>query len=455
MNLATPRMSDWNAAIGARLVGGDTRFDGVFTDSREPCAGGVFIALRGPRFDGHAHVAAAVAAGAAGIMAEEEQAVTVPQWVVPDTRRALGDLGRAWRRAWGGRLGALTGSNGKTTVKEMVAAILAPLGPLLATEGNLNNELGVPLTLLRLRPAHRLAVVEMGANHPGEIAGLAALAEPDVGLVTNAGPAHLEGFGDILGVARAKGELFAGLAPDGTAVINNDDVYRDQWRSTAGDRAVLTFGREAGADVRVRPTGEDVGAAGQSLRVETPWGCDETRLPLPGPHNVMNAAAAAAMALALGATLEQVCTGLAQAPGVAGRLYRHAGCHGGCVIDDSYNANPGSLAAAIAVLAEEPGRRILVLGDMGELGDTAWQWHGRAGSMADAAGIDALYTIGPLAAEAVETFGPEGRAFTTVAELVDALVTTMDNNTTVLLKGSRAAGLDRVATELTGAGEAH
>lgn len=193
----------------------------------------------------------------------------------------------------------------------------------------------------------------------------------------------------------------------------------------------------------------------QSLVLETPWGRGETRLPLPGPHNVMNAAAAAAMALALGATVDDVTAGLARAPGVAGRLHTEVGRHGGRLIDDSYNANPGSLAAAIAVLAELPGRRILVLGDMGELGDTARQWHGRAGSMADAAGIDALYSIGPLAAEAVETFGPEGHAFTSVAELVEALVTTMDNNTTVLLKGSRAAGLDRVAAELSGAREEH
>ncbi|MFO8156431.1 MAG: UDP-N-acetylmuramoyl-tripeptide--D-alanyl-D-alanine ligase [Thiohalospira sp.] len=448
-------MSDWSNAIGARLHGGDALFDGVFSDSREPLDGGIFVALRGPRFDGHAHVASAVEAGAVGAMVEVEQPVSIPQWVVPDTRRALGDLGRAWRHAWNGRLGALTGSNGKTTVKEMVAAILEPRGPLVATRGNLNNDLGVPLTLLQLRPEHQLAVVEMGANHPGEIAVLAAMAEPEVGLVTNAGPAHLEGFGDIPGVARAKGELFAGLAAGGTAVINNDDVYRDQWRATAEGRAVLTFGREAGADVRVHPLDGEAGPDGQLLMVETPWGRGETRLPLPGPHNVMNAAAAAAMALAMGATVDEVCGGLARAPGVAGRLHNEVGCHGGRVIDDSYNANPGSLAAAIAVLAEAPGRRILVLGDMGELGEAAGEWHRRAGSMADAAGIDALFTIGPLAAEAIETFGPQGRAFTSVEELVDALVATMDNTTTVLLKGSRAAGLDRVVAKLTSAGEAH
>ena len=450
----TTRMSDWSEAIGASLEGGDAAFDGVFTDSRAPRPGAVFVALRGPRFDGHGHVQAAMEAGAVGAMVETIQPVALPQWRVDDTRAGLGRLGTAWRQAWPGRLGALTGSNGKTTVKEMVAAILGEMGPALATEGNLNNDIGVPLTLLRLRPEHQRAVVEMGANHPGEIAALTELARPEVGMVTNAGPAHLEGFGDVPGVAKAKGELFAGLPAGGTAVINCDDRFAEQWRQQAGHCAVLGFGRDAAADVRVQ--GEQALAdGGQALVLATPVGPVATSLPLPGAHNALNAAAAAAMAIALGAEAEEVATGLARVRAVGGRLDGRPGRNGARIIDDSYNANPGSLAAGVAVLAALPGRRLLVLGDMGELGDGARRWHREAGNLAREAGVDAFYGIGPLAAEAVDGFGTAGHHFEQADTLAEAVAAELDNNTTVLVKGSRAMGLDRVVAHLTGARGEH
>ncbi|MGM0412300.1 MAG: UDP-N-acetylmuramoyl-tripeptide--D-alanyl-D-alanine ligase [Pseudomonadota bacterium] len=444
MPLPEPRLSQWVPRVGGEFHGDDVAFTGVTTDSRTIAGGELFIALRGPRFDGHDHVDAALAAGAVAAMVERPVAADGPHWLVDDTGTALLNFGSAWRGAWGGTAVALTGSNGKTTVKELTAAILGQRHTTLATRGNLNNRIGVPLTLLRLSDAHDRAVIEMGANHPGEIAELTAAAVPDAALITNAGPAHLEGFGSVAGVARAKGEIFAGLPATGTALFPAESEFAGLWRELADGRAVLTFGREAG-DVRVTasPEGE-----GQRLTLETPWGTARCRLPLAGGHNADNAAAAVALALTAGATLEEVAAGLAAAAPVAGRLVRRRGRGGATLLDDTYNANPASLAAGLEVLAAAPGRRILVLGDMGELGEGGEAYHAEAGRAAAAAGIDELWAVGPLAAAAAETFGREGRPSEAQA-LAAKLQQRLDNNTTVLVKGSRAMGLEAVVTALT------
>ena len=444
MPLPEPRLSQWVERVGGELHGADVAFGGVTTDSRAVVGGELFIALRGPRFDGHDHVAAAAEAGAVAAMVDHPVAADCPQWQVADTGDGLLDLGSAWRRAWEGTVLALTGSNGKTTVKELTAAILSRRYATLSTRGNLNNRIGVPLTLLRLGDDHQRAVIEMGANHHGEIAELTAATAPDAALITNAGPAHLEGFGSVAGVATAKGEIFGGLPAGGTALFPAESPFADQWRGLAEGRTCLTFGREAG-EVRVTATPAE---AGQELVLETPWGTGRCHLPLAGSHNADNAAAAAALALAGGATLEEVTAGLEAAAPVAGRLVRRRGRGGATLLDDTYNANPASLAAGLEVLAASPGRRILVLGDMGELGGSAEDYHARAGRAAAEAGIDELWTVGDLAAAAGEAFGG-GRQWAVPGDLAAALARKLDNKTTVLVKGSRTMGLEAVVTALT------
>ncbi|MFP4606387.1 MAG: UDP-N-acetylmuramoyl-tripeptide--D-alanyl-D-alanine ligase [Thiohalospira sp.] len=444
MPLPEPRLSEWVERAGGERHGGDATFRGVTTDSRAVARGELFVALRGPRFDGHDHVASAVGAGAVAAMVDHPVDADCPQWRVADTGAGLLAFGTAWRRAWGGTVLALTGSNGKTTVKELTAAILGQRYATLATQGNLNNRIGVPLTLLRLGDDHQRAVIEMGANHPGEIAELTAAAMPDAALITNAGPAHLEGFGSVAGVATAKGEIFGGLPASGTALFPAESPFAGQWRGLAEGREILTFGQRAG-EVRVAAT---PAGTGQRLVLETPWGTGRCHLPLAGSHNADNAAAAAALALAGGATLAEVTAGLEAAAPVAGRLVRRRGRGGATLLDDTYNANPASLAAGLEVLAAAPGRRILVLGDMGELGGSAEDYHARAGEAAAAAGVDELWTVGELAAAAADTFG-HSRRWRDPGELAAELAGQLDNNTTVLVKGSRTMGLEAVVTALT------
>lgn len=425
---------------------------GVTIDTRALQPGTLFVALAGSRVDGHAFLAQARAAGAAGAVVNRAQNDRLPQWVVSNTEVALQQLARCWRAHWGGGsdastrrpLLALTGSNGKTTTKDMLATILRTGAPGGVTQGNLNNHLGVPLTLLSLREKDQWAVIEMGANHAGEIASYCEWAQPDVGLVTMAGPAHLEGFGSLDGVARAKGEIFKGLRADGVAVINADDPYADLWRGFAGARRRVEFGQNA--DVRasaVRAT-----ELGSAFTLHVGGAEVEVQLPVMGRHNVTNALAAAAMAATQGVTPEQMAQGLADFVPASGRLRRLRLAGGQTVIDDSYNANPASVRAAIATLATLPGPRLLCLGDMAELGRDAARWHAEIGSDAREKGIDALWACGALAAEAATAFGTDGRSFPDVASLVAALPVQWRRFASILVKGSRSAGMDRVVAAM-------
>ncbi len=432
---------------GGRLQGADVPVGGVGTDSRRIEPGSLFVALSGPNFDGHDFAEAAVAGGATALMVSRQLAVGVPQIVVDDTRLALGRLAGAWRHAQQDLVViGLTGSNGKTTVKEMTAAILSLRGPVLATRGNLNNDIGMPLTLLGLRAEHRYAVIEMGANHFGEIRYLARICDPDIGLVTNAGPAHLEGFGDLEGVAQAKGELFEELRPDATAIVNADDRFEEYWRGCLHGQRMIRFGLGAEAEVRGEPHGSH-------LRIHWQGDSVEVALSVPGRHNRANALAAAAAALAAGATLDEVRRGLEAFRPVHGRLEPLRGPAGMRLIDDSYNANPASLGAAIEVLAEQPGERWLVLGDMGELGEAARSLHREAGQLAADRGIDRLFALGELAAGAAEAFGPRAEVFDSHEALVARLAGEAGPQVTALVKGSRSMAMERVVQGLARAGD--
>ena len=440
----------------ARLLNGaandaDVVFTTVSTDSRQLSTGALFVALTGPNFDGHDFIIAARERGAVAALVSRPVADPLPQLRVADTRLALGQLAAAWRSRFTGPLIALTGSNGKTTLKEMIAAILRVRGRTLATEGNLNNDIGVPLTLLRLNGEHDHAVIEMGANHPGEIAYLTGLAQPDVAIINNAGPCHLEGFGDVAGVARAKGEIFQGLRPDGVAVINRDDEYADYWAGLNPGRRIMDFGLDRPAAVR----GEMLDSARNRFRLYAGGKQADIELPVPGRHNVRNALAAATATLAVGATLEDVRRGLEGLHGVGGRLQRLPGRHGGAVIHDAYNANPASLAAALEAVGAGPGRKWLVLGDMRELGPAADELHARSGSEARGAGFERLYALGEHSRAAVAAFGTGGLHF----EDVDPLVAKLNDDlrqggepAVVLVKGSRGMRMERVVVALVEAG---
>jgi UDP-N-acetylmuramoyl-tripeptide--D-alanyl-D-alanine ligase len=440
---------------GGRLAGADRAYSDVVSDSRTLQAGQLFIALRGPNFDGNEFVAAAAAAGAVGAVVEREQPVALAQIVVADTQAALERAARAWRADFRGALVGVAGSNGKTTAKEMTAAILGLAGRCLATRGNLNNHIGVPLTLLRLTGAERFAVVEMGANRAGEVAHLVEVARPTVGLITNAGAEHLEGFGSLEGVARAEGEMVAGLTAAATAVINADDAFAPLWRSSTAAR-VVTFGVRAQADFHASEVQAAVGSEGftTSFRLTAPSGAAEIRLNLGGVHNVANALAAAAAAASAGARLEHIVAGLAAVRAVQGRLQFRACVGGGWLIDDSYNANPSSVRAAIEVLATLPGRRWLVLGDMAELGEFAPDEHARVGELARSAGVERLYATGALARRAVDSFGAGAEWFTDVPALSAALreaIGTAGPDLRLLIKGSRFNRLERVVEALSAA----
>lgn len=436
-------------AMRGELHGQNRPFDGISIDTRTMRSGELFVALKGPNFDGHDYVAESAERGAAGAVVESRQDVQIAQIVVADARRALGALGAAWRRSQSALVIGITGSNGKTTLKEMAAACLATAGPTLATEGNLNNDLGVPLMLSRIEPGHRFAVIEMGANRGGEIAYLASLAEPDVVAITNAGDAHLEGFGSVEGIARGKGEILGNgdWTHPGVAVLNADDTWFDYWVSRAGDAEVVSFGIDAEATVRAKDLQND--SAGTRFVLEMPAGSVEVNLSLPGVHNVRNACAAAAIAGALGIAPEQVQSALESVRPVAGRLEPLRGVGGITLFDDSYNANPRSVVAAAEFLAALDGENVLVLGDMGELGDSGVALHREVGEAAREAGIDRLLATGLLCRNTVEAFGEGGRWFESVDALADALRAAGRPGMNVLVKGSRAMRMERVVAALT------
>jgi UDP-N-acetylmuramoyl-tripeptide--D-alanyl-D-alanine ligase len=454
MSLPPRTLAQFAALCGGVLHGDDRPFAAVSSDSRSLAAGDLFIALRGPRFDGNEFVAAARAAGAAGALVERHDGSALPQIVVPDALAALTRAAAAWRAAYAGVVVAVAGSNGKTTVKEMIAAILARRGPTLATRGNLNNHIGVPLTLLRLAADQAHAVIEIGANHPGEVAALTAIVQPDVAIVTNAGAEHLEGFGSLEGVARAEGELFAGIESQATAIINADDEFASLWSEMSRGKPVR-FGLGAAAEFSATDIRHDVGADGfvTGFALISPAGRTAIELRLAGMHNLQNAIGAAAAAMAAGATLEHVRDGLGSMRAVAGRL-QFKTARGAWIIDDSYNANPSSMRAAIEVLAALPGQRWMVVGDMGELGDHARSSHIDLGRQARARGIDRLFATGPLAALAVEEFGPGAEWFPDAAAIGRALAPQLRAGVCVLVKGSRMNRLERVVEQLVGAVEA-
>jgi len=436
-------------AVQGRLIGADLNLEGVSTDTRAIAKGALFVALAGERFDAHDFLAQAVAGGAVAVLISDEakRPAGVPAVVVDDTRLALGRLAAAWRARFTLPVIAVTGSNGKTTTKEMIAAILkAAFGAaVLSTRGNLNNDIGLPLTLLGLSASHHAAVIEMGMNHPGEIAYLARIGAPTVAMVTNAQRAHLEGMGDLDEVAREKGAIFSGLQDGGIAVINVDDAYASAWRGMVDGHSVRTFAIDGAADVvaGVRQHGLET-----ELDLQAPEGTATVKLRIPGRHNARNAVAAAAACLAAGIPLSAVSEGLAAFSGVKGRLQRRAGKQGAEILDDTYNANPDSVRAGIDVLASTIGRKLLVLGDMGEIGEASGQYHDEIGGYAKSQGIDRLFALGDTSQLAVRNFGEGARHFCNVDKLIAAVDKELGPDTTVLVKGSRFMKMERVADAL-------
>ncbi len=441
------RLTDAVQAMHARLIGADAQFSGCSTDSRTLPSGALFFALSGEHFDGHRFLAEAAGRGARGAVVEREVAdAGLPLLSVPDTRQALGLLAGNWRQRFDIPVVAITGSNGKTTVKEMLAAIFSQLAPTLVTPGNLNNDIGVPLTLFGLGGAHRYGVIEMGANHPGEIALLTRLVRPKVAVITQCAPAHLEGFGSIEGVARAKAEIYSDLDADGIAIINADDAYAGYWRSCCPATRQISFGLRSGADVSATQVQNNGGA--MHFVLHTGAGKVPVRLPLLGAHNVMNALAAAACATALEIPLPRIASGLEAMRAVKGRLQLKPGCNGARVLDDTYNANPTSLQAAVDVLATFPGHHWLVLGDMGELGPTADDLHTRAGVSARQCGVERLFALGALSQCAARAFGAGAEHFTDSEALVARLRPALAADVAVLVKGSRAMAMERVVAAI-------
>lgn len=431
---------------GARTDAGELWFDGVSTDTRSVGDGQLFVALRGERFDGHEFLGQALTQGAvAAVVDTEVTDVAIPQLVVSDTVQALADLASANRSGSAARLVAITGSSGKTTVREMTGAILAGMGPTLVTEGNLNNHIGVPLTLFRLTPDHQFGAIELGASGLGEIAHTVSITRPQVAILTNAGQAHLEGFGSYQNIVLAKGEIIDGVPADGAVVLNRDDPAFDQWHARAGQRRVLGVSRmgHPGADYRA----EAIMATDQGFEflVLGPdnWRCHLV-LGLPGEHNITNALLALAACRELGATDQQVQSGLMQVEAVKGRLQVLKPAPDLTLIDDSYNANPASMKAALDVLASYPAPRLAVLGAMAELGDEANELHRQVGEHARARGIEKVMVVGAGGNGYGTGFGDETEFFPSHEQAVSAIVADRSGAMTVLVKGSRSSAMDRV-----------
>ena len=438
------RLSEAALATRGQLIGADVEFCCVRTDSRAIKKGQLFVALKGENFDGHEYAAQSLEQGASAVLVSKASNVS-PAVVVEDTRLALGDLASHWRAKFDMPVVAITGSNGKTTVKEMLAAILkvatADDASVLATQGNLNNDIGLPMTMLNLGKQHRYAVLEMGMNHTGELSYLSNLAKPNVALVNNAGTAHIGELGSLEAIANAKGEIFEGLADGGTAIINADDVFANLWKNLASKHQQVTFGLKAKADVTAK---YELHAASSDLELIAPNGTVKFTLPAPGLHNVSNALAAASAALALNVLLENIATGLSNFAGVKGRLQTKQGFAGAKVIDDTYNANPMSMKAAIDVLKASAGQRIFVMGDMAELGADAASMHSEIGAYAKTAGIEKFYALGEITKNAVTSFGANAMHFETIEALAESLKNMMNAETTVLVKGSRSMRMERV-----------
>jgi len=452
LNMSLDEVAMWTHGS---LHGVAAQVRGAGADTRALQPGMLFVALAGERVDGHDYLAQAMAAGAAGALVTRRMDAALAQVQVGDTLRALGDLASATRARSTAEVIGITGSSGKTTVKNLCAAIFAGIGPTHATQGNQNNEIGLPLGLLNMREDTRYAVLEMGAGKPGDIAYLAAIARPRVALVNNVAPAHLERLGSLEGVAETKGAIYAALPGDGTAVINADDAFAGYFSAQAGARRVLRFGSTTAADVHATQVHSDLN--GSRFVLHTPAGTAPVELSLVGAHNVHNALAAAALAHALGVAPAQIALGLARVGAQGGRLARCVMQGGWVLLDDTYNANPASVAAAIDTLALAPGETWLVLGDLAELGPDAQALHAELGRKARAAGITRLWTVGHLSAAASAAFGVAANHFEDQAALAAALRSAMHAGVTCLVKGSRASAMERVIAQLeqTGAHGGH
>ncbi len=446
------KFSEAAVAVNGGLYGEDHEFVGVSTDTRTVSSGQLFVALKGPNYDAHNFVQDALRKGAAGVLVQRKLKIDAPQIVVSDTQVALGQLAAAWRQQFLIPVIAVTGSNGKTTVKEMIASIFKQQGSVLSTRGNFNNEIGVPLTLLQLIASHDSAVIEEGASRPGDIAYLTEMVNPTVAVVTNAAGAHLEGFGSLDAVARTKGEIFEHLPENGTAIINVDDEYAPLWKSLAGDKKIITFGLSAAADVRGLLSEGTLKKAeslkGCRLEITTPEGECSVLVPLMGRHNAINALAATAATLATGVKLDVIKKGLESVRPVPGRLEWKVGVNNARILDDTYNANPASFNVALDVLSAYPGDRYLALGDMAELGEKSEGFHEQAGRQARDSGVSHLYAIGEYSRFAVEAFGEQAWHFSAQEQLVDRLREDMNKNVTLLVKGSRSSRMDKVVEAL-------
>lgn len=442
-------LSEAAKVMQATLMGPDAMFSSVGTDSRNITKGQLFVALKGDHFDGHDYAELAIKQGAAAVLVSHHMSCAEPALMVRDTCLALGRLAAYWRNQFAIPVVAITGSNGKTTVKEMLASILKAAShqpdEVLATAGNLNNHIGLPLTLLKLNQQHHYAVVEMGMNHTGEISYLSHIGRPTVALINNAGSAHIGELGSVEAIAKAKAEIFEGLSEGGIAIINADDAFAPLWTTLSGNHQKMTFGLENKADVAATYRLE---ASASALEIKTPQGVVNVQLPAPGKHNVLNALAATTAALSLGVPLNIIAAGLESYAGVKGRLQALVGINGALVIDDTYNANPMSMKVAIDVLMAKAGKKLLVLGDMGELGDNAADLHAEIGSYAKAAGVDALFTLGNLSQSMSAAFGGGAKHYLDPQVLVADLIANMRTGVNVLVKGSRFMAMERVVNKI-------
>ncbi|EGA2500171.1 UDP-N-acetylmuramoyl-tripeptide--D-alanyl-D-alanine ligase [Escherichia coli] len=440
-------LSQLTDILNGELQGADITLDAVTTDTRKLTPGCLFVALKGERFDAHDFADQAKAGGAGALLVSRPLDIDLPQLIVKDTRLAFGELAAWVRQQVPARVVALTGSSGKTSVKEMTAAILSQCGNTLYTAGNLNNDIGVPMTLLRLTPEYDYAVIELGANHQGEIAWTVSLTRPEAALVNNLAAAHLEGFGSLAGVAKAKGEIFSGLPENGIAIMNADNNDWLNWQSVIGSRKVWRFSPNA-ANSDFTATNIHVTSHGTEFTLQTPTGSVDVLLPLPGRHNIANALAAAALSMSVGATLDAIKAGLANLKAVPGRLFPIKLAENQLLLDDSYNANVGSMTAAVQVLAEMPGYRVLVVGDMAELGAESEACHAQVGEAAKAAGIDCVLSVGKQS-HAIST-ASVGEHFSDKTALIARLKSLIAEQQviTILVKGSRSAAMEEVVRAL-------
>ncbi len=441
------KLSTLASLLHGQLIGSDQNYSSVSLDSRSLKVGSLFVAISGEKFDGHAFIEQAKSQGAVAALVDKPVSSELPLVQVADTRIALGQLAQAHRQQFSIPVIALTGSCGKTTTKEMLRAILSESGSVLASTKSFNNDIGVPLTLFDLITQHRFAVIEMGANHPGEIAYLSQITQPNIALITNIGPAHLQGFGSIDKVAQAKSEIFLGLSPDGIAVINADDPFEKDWQGRLANHSIIRFGLNKEADFSARQVDLDPQGKVQFILV-TPKGEIAIHLALPGKHNLLNALAAAAVAQQVGISLSAIKTGLEKMQDVPGRLAIVKSKTGACIIDDTYNANPSSVTAALQLLVHYPGRHVFVMGDMGELGSNADYYHRHIGELAKELGIEYVYTCGELTALTAQAFGSSGKHYSSQEDLIQALRPLLKKDVTLLIKGSRSAQMDRVVAAL-------